>query len=599
MYILEIAVFNIKKELSILSYWTMSPCNIGDLVEISIGKRIGKGIILSVADMNKNKLFIRKSDFQLKKINKIIKKQFISERIINILQNIASKNALSISDILDNFLSEYSLQILSDLSIDDNNNKSTNLIIYYPTILELNSAYEDFQKYIIENNFSDYKVYKLHSDLTEKRKQSLIENLHNMQKSIILSTPSLLPSIVKDASIILASSESKHYVKNFNNKRLNTKGILIDFYTELGRDIIMTDNIISVGTMYNINNRELELLNKEITNKNKTKNKKIYFINRDKEKKDLADKNIKTKQDEYILSPVILDIIEERIKNKEKIIIWNLRKGDWTSSVCKDCGEIVKCHNCDTKLVYYDKDKYYFCPKEKIKYNINTQELFTCSYCGGWRIEMLGITTGGLYNYFLNKYKNTNIYIIDSDNTKTDRQIINKYNEWKEDGGILIGNESLLNILNISDEDCDIVISSIDSLFYINDYIIDEEIFKLIQKFHIRHNIYIQSREYKSDNEDNILSWIRDYNTTGVADKILQSRENNNLPPYSYLLTFTYKDKSLTIISELSQYKIHIIKKAKDYEYLIFIDRDKWDRDQLFRNSIIKHYLQYNLNIRR
>ncbi|MCX8513607.1 MAG: hypothetical protein ORN26_00915, partial [Candidatus Pacebacteria bacterium] len=126
MYILEIAVFNIKKELSILSYWTMSACNIGDFVEINIGKRIGKGIILSVQDMKSNKLFIRKSDFQFRKINRIIKKQFVSEKIINILQNIASKNALSISDILDNLLSSYSLEILSNLLIDDNQNNKSN-----------------------------------------------------------------------------------------------------------------------------------------------------------------------------------------------------------------------------------------------------------------------------------------------------------------------------------------------------------------------------------------------------------------------------------------------------------------------------------------
>ena len=601
MYIIEIAVFNIKKELSILTYWTNIPCEIGDMVEIFINKRLGSGVIIEKRDLNNNKSEIRKSDLQFRKINKILKKGFINYELLYSLKDIANKHCLSITQILETFLNNQSIDILSNIDIQQNKN---NLIIYYPTISVLNQAYRDLSELLkrlsIKN--TNIKIYRNHSKTKKSEKDLFLNNLKEINNSIILSLPSLLPAIVcGNRPIIIANSESRYY-ENING--LNNKSLLIDIYKSLNKEIILTDNIMSIDTFYKLQNGELEIYNEVIEEEmNQSIHNKLKIIDRKEEKKIAEDNN--TPQ-EYLFSDKILDYFDKKIKNNESFIIWTLRAGDWTTSVCRDCGEIIKCPSCEARLVYYENNKYFYCVKENKKYKIEEGKLFRCSYCNSWRIDMLGITTQSIYKYLNKRYNEINIHISDNDTDKTDKQKIDKYKLWQNDtklkSSVLICNSAMMDILDTQYKSdinkVDIIIASIDSLFYINDYIIDEEIYKLIFKLsRFANNIYIQSREYKNK-DNNILHLIANNKIEYILNNMLEKRLNNNFPPISYMLTFESKYDNIELIEEIKNCVNYKIKIGFLYKYIIFIEKERWDNDEDFRKIIVYNYFQYRLSIK-
>ncbi|MDI9354677.1 MAG: hypothetical protein QM532_00185 [Cyanobium sp. MAG06] len=432
MYILDIVVFNIKKELSVLSYWTNINCEVGDCIEIYIGKRLAQGVILNKQDLINNKYDIKKSSVQFRKINKVIKSGFINKDLLININNIARKNCLYTAQILETMLDNQSLELLSSININNTsdkniNYKKNNLIIYYPTIAELDRAYKD-----ISQIFSQLKVkiniYKNHSKVKRLNKDYLINNINTIQNSVILSLPSLIPIIASDEyrPIIIASSESKYYE---NIKNINTKSILIDILKSLNKEVIMTDNIISVDTMYKLQNNELEIYNQNINQlMNTNLANKLRLVDRHSETIDRQGGYLPS---EYIFSDKVLNLINKKISAGEPLIIMSLRKGSWTTSICRDCHTIIKCPTCKSTLVYYEMGKYFYCPYENIKYKIDENKLFRCSYCDSWRIDMLGITTQSIYNYLTNRYKdkNLNILITDTDIDKTNKQRIDKYNK--------------------------------------------------------------------------------------------------------------------------------------------------------------------------
>ena len=66
-----------------------------------------------------------------------------------------------------------------------------------------------------------------------------------------------------------------------------------------------------------------------------------------------------------MISVKLYKLIEENLKNKKQTILFLNRRGFSTFIMCRDCGYVAKCRNCNISLTYHKKE-------EKLK----------CHYCG-------------------------------------------------------------------------------------------------------------------------------------------------------------------------------------------------------------------------
>src|SRR5699024_11226237 len=54
-----------------------------------------------------------------------------------------------------------------------------------------------------------------------------------------------------------------------------------------------------------------------------------------------------------MFSRTLLDNIKARIENKEQIVLLLNRRGYSTFALCRDCGHVEECPNCDISLTYH------------------------------------------------------------------------------------------------------------------------------------------------------------------------------------------------------------------------------------------------------
>ena len=61
----------------------------------------------------------------------------------------------------------------------------------------------------------------------------------------------------------------------------------------------------------------------------------------------------------------LADAIRERIEKKEQIVLFLNKRGYSSFVLCRDCGTVVQCPNCDISLTYH-----------------RVHESLKCHYCG-------------------------------------------------------------------------------------------------------------------------------------------------------------------------------------------------------------------------
>lgn len=81
--------------------------------------------------------------------------------------------------------------------------------------------------------------------------------------------------------------------------------------------------------------------------------------------------------------------IKEKLDKKEQIIILLNRRGYSSMLTCKDCGEVIKCPNCDISLTYHKTSNTLRC--HYCGYGTKVQD--RCPSCYGRSLTMYGLGT--------------------------------------------------------------------------------------------------------------------------------------------------------------------------------------------------------------
>ena len=403
----------------------------------------------------------------------------------------------------------------------------------------------------LENNFYISPTQKDAREISKK---------YNTKNS---STPSLSFLCNRNINkIIINKSNSKHYYSTF--KDVNTK-VCIEYFCKL----------LNIGVEY------LEEENNKI-------NIDICEIN-----KDTALESIYLTQENF-------NKIKLALSENKKIALYVQRLGNSTSINCEDCKSIQKCSTCEKPYILKRslESNYLFCNLCKAKTELSN--ILKCTYCKSFRLLPLGIGLGGLEDHikkvFPENYK-------DKDDIKVEK--------LKGENYIKIVSEK--DVATLKNVDLLIVIS-LDSLFSIPEYNIDENIFNLLldlsNSCKPNSEYIIQTRQDKEvfDKFLNSSSFLDSDKFYKLEYKI---REKNNLPPYSYIITYESElDISIpTFLKDFPNYKIKVKINIEKYitkkrianiklvnRYIYFINKKYWEENMELREKCF--YNLYNLNLK-
>lgn len=92
--------------------------------------------------------------------------------------------------------------------------------------------------------------------------------------------------------------------------------------------------------------------------------------------------------DATVVTPKMLEIIENNHQNNKKTLIFYNRRGSASAWICRDCGFFEKCPNCDIAFSYHT-----FPRKRLICHQCNMihEATFSCSNCSGNNFSPVGV----------------------------------------------------------------------------------------------------------------------------------------------------------------------------------------------------------------
>lgn len=105
--------------------------------------------------------------------------------------------------------------------------------------------------------------------------------------------------------------------------------------------------------------------------------------------------------------------IAATLADRKQVLLFINQRGDTSTMLCKDCGEIVRCDKCQSPLTLH-ADAMLRCHRCKTE-----KPLFkTCMKCGGFTLKKLGFGTERLEREVSETFSNARTLRVDSDSTK-------------------------------------------------------------------------------------------------------------------------------------------------------------------------------------
>lgn len=242
-------------------------------------------------------------------------------------------------------------------------------------------------------------------------------------------------------------------------------------------------------------------------------------------------------------SQVLLDQITERLARKEQVVLMLNRRGYSSFVLCRDCGFVLKCPNCDVSLTLHmdtHSMKCHYCGHEEAIPN-------RCPSCDSKKIRYYGTGTQKVQAELEKLLPEARILRMDVDTTRkkgAHERLLAKFGAHEAD--ILLGTQMIAKGLDFPDVTLVGVLNA-DTSLSLPDYRSSERTFQLLTQVSGRAGratktgqVVIQT--YNPEHYAIQLACRQDYEQFFFYEMNL--RHLNNYPPYYYTIKITVSAKS-------------------------------------------------------
>ncbi|MBD5584461.1 MAG: primosomal protein N', partial [Clostridia bacterium] len=233
-------------------------------------------------------------------------------------------------------------------------------------------------------------------------------------------------------------------------------------------------------------------------------------------------------------SSALRDELSSTLKSGNQAIIFLNRRGYSQKIICRDCGYVAKCENCDVTLTYHSEENCLKCHYCGAKYRM----LSACPECGGTHVRYSGTGTQRVVADLNELFPDAKILRMDNDTVSGKDghyRILKKFASKEAD--ILVGTQMIakghdfpsVTLVGILDADMSLQFS---------DYRSGERTFQLITQVSGRSGraddkgkVVLQT--YCPDNY--ILRYAVNYDYSGFFNNEIEVRKATSFPPYSLI----------------------------------------------------------------
>lgn len=477
--------------------------------------------VLKVVKREKNRLCV---NYERRELRKLTDKQLDA---YNLLLN-SKKSVCLLRGVTGSGKTEIYMHLIKDVI-----SVGKTVIVLVPEITLTTQLIERFRSVF----GSDIAV--LHSALSSGEKYDEYRRIKDLKAKVVIGTRSAVFSPLTNIGLIVIDEEQEDSYKQENEPRYKTFDIALKRCEYNNAKLILgsaTPTLESYAKA-KIGRYELVELLDRVNNK---KMPKVYVV-------DMKDE-IKTGNS--ILSRVAIDLIEDRLRNKEQIMILINRRGYSNYIMCMGCGNVLKCPNCDISLTYHKTNntlRCHYC-------GYATNNLKRCPSCLSTDLVLRGIGTEKIEEYLKDKFSSARVVRMDRDTTTNKgmhEKIVKDFNDFKYD--ILLGTQMISKGLDFVNVTLVIVLSG-DASLNIPDYRSAEKTFDMLTQVSGRSgrgkkNGVSLIQTFNPNHYSIILSKNHDY--FRFYNEEMKIRKKLNYPPFCLLVSVRILSKDFELGSKL------------------------------------------------
>ena len=247
----------------------------------------------------------------------------------------------------------------------------------------------------------------------------------------------------------------------------------------------------------------------------------------------VVDMKEEVKKGHFILSKLLVGKIQEKLDRHEQIILLLNRRGYSSMLTCRDCGNVIKCPNCDITLTYHktsNTNRCHYC-------NYSVKNVMVCPVCGSNNIKDYGLGTEKLEEELKRLFK-ARVIRMDMDTTSKKgmhEKIIESFGNHEYD--ILLGTQMIAKGLDFPLVTLVGVINA-DSSLNLPDFRSAEVTYQLLSQVSGRAGRSESGGEaiIQTYNPDNYsIVYAKEHNYLKFYQEEMKIRRTLNYPPYFYI----------------------------------------------------------------
>ncbi|HRH25630.1 MAG TPA: hypothetical protein PLD99_01590 [Parcubacteria group bacterium] len=589
-----------------LSYFSKESFAPGSFVKIPLRNGSILGIVESTVDVSQKKSLIKKAGFPLKKIS-LAPKQALSRGFMKAVETTSKFYATSSGSVLGTLLTKFFLDNPNFLKKNSRTNSETSEV----KLIQL-SEEERYREYrgVIRESFAkgssvmfiaptkkdldkaknslnvgiEKFVYST-AGITPKGLKKLFLKIHEEKHPVLIIT-SMSNCVFDrpDLDLIIVERENSRAYRGLKRPYLDYKMFLKNYTKECGKSLIFGDSVLSLETLW----LEKEGMYSAVT--------PLTWRLKDKASGEIID--MREKKEFEIISEKLQKRIKMSLTENKKIFLFGVRKGLSSTTACGDCGSLLLCKNCSSPLVLHTQQiqgetlNYYKCHHCGAKRTAETR----CDSCQSWKLTPLGIGIDTIAKECREKMPEVNVFILSKEHTPTKSKAVETVKRFFDTPqSILIGTEMAIEYLESVPT---VGVVSLDSLFSIPNFYINERIFYLVTRLKeiTGESFLIQTRNAGV----NILEWATAGNILDFYRSEIEEREDLHYPPFSYFIKISFEGtidkveaKSILLKNDFELFNPHfMIKKSgqgktAELTMIIRISRENWPDESLQRKLLL------------
>ncbi len=329
-----------------------------------------------------------------------VKKEMIAE----IMKNLKDKKPLVLSGEREIRFSVY-IEIAKKLKME-----GKRAIFVFPEIIKANSFYK------IEKN--DLKQSIIHSAVSPVRRAKELEKIISGETDIVIGTPQILFSPVRELGLIVLDEEESRYFKMEENPKFHSLWVAEKRSEIENCHLLLGTTLPSVETFHKIQKKEYQFFKIQVQRK----------------------VDIEIIKERAPIPSEILKEIRKNLKDGNQILFLTVRKGMGSILLCKKCGWISLCPKCKVPLKAHEEG-------EQICHICGWRESFKlyCPECNG-RLSFIGaVGTERLPQILREKFPKVKVGILDLEKAKTRKAQRKVWEDfYAKKINILVGTQLLL-----------------------------------------------------------------------------------------------------------------------------------------------------------